>query len=169
LARGSIHQCKNPCRRRRNARTAPTARQTLAAPPLTLYLIDTNVLSELPRRRPNPHALRWLEHQKEVLLSVVSIEELTFGVARAPAAQQIRLIPWFDALLDGVTRILEITPTISRASGDLRAAREAAGRRVAQADMLIAATALVHGLTLATRNVHDFEACGIILFNPFAT
>jgi toxin FitB len=62
-----------------------------------------------------------------------------------------------------------VTPAIARASGELRAAREARGRRVAMADMLIAATALAHGLTLATRNVRDFESCGVSLVDPFVT
>src|ERR1019366_10217468 len=53
------------------------------------------------------------------------------------------------------------------ASGELRAAREARGRRGAQADMLIAATALTHGLTLATRNGRDFEGCGVSVVDPF--
>jgi len=55
----------------------------------------------------------------------------------------------------------------ARASGELRATREARGRRVAQADMLIAAIALTHGLTLATRNTRDFEGCGVAVIDPF--
>ena len=64
-------------------------------------------------------------------------------------------------------RVHDVTTPNARAAAELRAARDAAGRRVAQADMLIAATALVHGLTLATRNVSDFEDCGVPMFDPF--
>ena len=130
-------------------------------------LVDTNVLSELPRPRPAASVLRWLAAQETIALSVVTLEELTFGVARATPTARARLGRWLDALLDARPIVLDVTPTIARASGELRAAREARGRRVAQADMLIAATALAHGLTLATRNVKDFEGCGVRLFNPF--
>ncbi len=57
---------------------------------------------------------------------------------------------------------------MARAAGELRAAREATGRRVAQADMLIAATAVIHGFTLATRNTRDVAGCGVALIDPFA-
>jgi predicted nucleic acid-binding protein len=60
-----------------------------------------------------------------------------------------------------------VTSSIARAAGELPAAREGAGHRVAQADALIAATAVVHGLTLTTRNVRDFAGCGVVLFDPF--
>ena len=126
-----------------------------------MYLVDTNVLSELPRPRPEPRVVRWLEAQDAIVISVVSVEELVFGVARAPSARRTKLNRWLDSLLDAAAQVLDVTPRVARAAGELRAAREAAGRRVAQADMLIAATALVHGLTLATRNTRDFGGCGV--------
>ena len=131
-------------------------------------LVDTSVLSELPRPRPNAQVLGWFAAQQAIHVSVVTIEELAYGVARAAASARTRLARWFDALLDSRPVILDVTPSIARASGDLRAARESRGRRVAQADMLIAATALVHGLTLVTRNGRDFEGCGVTVFDPFA-
>jgi len=130
-------------------------------------LVDTNVLSELPRPRPNPNVLRWFAAQEAIHLSVVTLEELAFGVARAAPSVRGRLTRWLDALLEARPTVLDVTPAIARASGDLRAAREARGRRVAQADMLIAATALAHGLTLATRNARDFEGCGVAVIDPF--
>jgi predicted nucleic acid-binding protein len=132
-------------------------------------LVDTNVLSELPRPRPNPAVLRWFAGQSSLRISVVTVEELTFGIARATPAARARLGRWLDALLAAKPIVLDVTPAIARASGELRATREARGRNVAQADMLIAATALTHGLTLATRNVRDFEGCGVAMINPFAT
>jgi predicted nucleic acid-binding protein len=132
-----------------------------------LILADTNLLSELPRRRPNASVLRWFAGQETVHLSVITIEELTFGVARSTPLARARLGRWLDALLEARPIVLDVTPAIARASGELRAAREARGRRVAQADMLIAATALAHGLTLATRNTKDFDGCGVALFDPF--
>lgn len=132
-----------------------------------MYLVDTNVLSELPRPRPDVHVVRWLEQQRTIILSVVSVEELAFGVARAPAPRRSRLAAWLEALLGSAAAVLDVDLAVARAAGELRAAREASGRRVAQADMLIAATALVHGLTLATRNRTDFVGCGVALVDPF--
>ena len=130
-------------------------------------LVHTNVLSELPRRRPNANVVAWLAAQETIHLSVVTLEELTFGIARAVPAARARLARWLDALVDARPVLLDVTTAIARASGELRAAREGRGRRVAQADMLIAATALAHGLTLATRNGRDFEGCGVVLVDPF--
>lgn len=130
-------------------------------------LVDTNVLSELPRPRPHPKVLRWLESLERIHISVVTLEELAFGVARAPAGARSRLAQWLDLLLESKPVLLDVTAAVARASGELRAARQAHGRRVAQADMLIAATALTHGLTLATRNTRDFEACGVTVIDPF--
>jgi predicted nucleic acid-binding protein len=64
--------------------------------------------------------------------------------------------------------VLDVTMPVARVAGELRARRETGGRRLAQADALIAATAIVHGLTLATRNTRDFVGCGVALFDPFA-
>ncbi len=130
-------------------------------------LVDTNVLSELPRPRPNVNVVRWFAAQETIHVSVITLEELAFGIARSSPAARSRLGRWLDALLDSRPNVLDVTPPIARASGELRAAREARGRRVAQADMLIAATALAHGLTLVTRNARDFDGCGVALIDPF--
>ncbi len=130
-------------------------------------LVDTNVLSELPRSRPNANVVAWFAAQETIHVSVVTLEELTFGIARASPAARLRLMRWLDALLDARPMVLDVTAAIARASGELRAAREGRGRRVAQADMLIAATALAHGLTLVTRNGRDFDGCGVALVDPF--
>lgn len=133
-----------------------------------MYLVDTNVLSELTRPRPNRHAVEWLQRQTAIVVSVITIEELAFGVARAPAARRRVLQRWLEEVSGSAALRLDVTEPIARAAADLRAAREAAGRRVTQADMLIAATALLHGLGLATRNARDFAGCGIHVVDPFA-
>lgn len=130
-----------------------------------MHLVDTNVISELARPRPSPVVLDWLERESSIAISVITLEELAYGVARAPAGRG--LAAWLEAMLEAVEVVLEITPAIARASGELRAMRESIGRRVAPADMLICATALVNGLTLATRNVADFDGCGVAIVDPF--
>ena len=131
-------------------------------------LVDTNVLSELARPKPSRQVLEWFAAQPGVHVSVITVEEIAFGVARAKGVARARLARWMDELFAAGPMLLDVTPAIARASGELRAAREARGRRVAMADMLIAATALHHGLTLVTRNAADFEGCGVHLLDPFA-
>jgi toxin FitB len=133
-----------------------------------VHLVDTNVWSELARPRPDAAVLRWLTQHEEVAISVVSIEELAYGVARAPHPRRRKLAAWFEAMIESAERVLDVTSAVARAAGELRAARDSVGRPVAQADMLICATALVHGLTLATRNVNDFDGCGVVVVDPFA-
>lgn len=131
------------------------------------YLADTNVLSELPRPRPAAAVLRWLEGQAEIAISAVTLEELTFGVERAKGPARDQLRGWLQAFLDSAPRVLPVTALVASTAGRLRAQRQARGRPVTQADMLVAATALTAGLVLATRNLRDFEGCGVALFNPF--
>lgn len=131
------------------------------------YLVDTNVVSELARAAPNRGVVDWLGTQRAIALSAIAIEELTNGIARARPSERKRLGPWFEALLAIPAEILAVDERVARAAGELRAARERAGRTVAQADMLIAATALISGRTLVTRNTRDFEGCGVAIFDPF--
>lgn len=132
-----------------------------------MFLVDTNVVSELTRARPNVHVISWLQRQPAIALSVVSIEELSYGLARTRSPRRRKLTRWLDELVGSAGTIHEVSEAVARSAGELRAAREDAGRRVAQADMLIAATALVHGLVLATRNVRDFDGCGVAIVAPF--
>lgn len=134
---------------------------------MTGYLVDTNVLSELPKPKPEAAVLRWLDGQLEIAISVITLEELTFGVERARGNSRDRLRSWLQALIEAHPRVLPVTALVASTAGRLRAQREARGRPVAQADMLVAASALTDGLVLATRNVKDFEGCGVALVNPF--
>ncbi|HEX2689321.1 MAG TPA: type II toxin-antitoxin system VapC family toxin [Kofleriaceae bacterium] len=129
-------------------------------------LVDTNVLSELARPRPDPRVVDWAGGLSMVILSVVTIEEVFFGLS---AKSSPRIERWFEDFLESDCRILEITTPIARHAGVLRGQLAKRGRLRAQADMLIAATAALHGLTLATRNERDFKGCGVTVVNPFMT
>lgn len=128
------------------------------------YLFDTNIISELSRPRPNPGVLRWAGEVGIHLVSAVSVEEIHYGVSRTGST---RLKNWVEAYFDS-HRVIEITDNIARRAGNLRGDFSRRGVVRTQADMLIAATAQAHGLTLVTRNTRDFDGCGIGLLNPFS-
>ena len=127
-------------------------------------LVDTNVISELMRPRPNAKVQAWAERQEAFDLSVVCVEEILFGLRARPSS---RLLSWFEEFVDHYCRVLPISAAIARRSAEVRAELRARGKPRTQADMLIAATAFEHGVALVTRNVKDFEGCGIPLLNPF--
>ena len=132
-----------------------------------MFLVDTNVVSELTRRAPNRGALAWIGAHPTFALSAVTIEELVFGIGRAPAARRRELTEWLEELRGLVSAVLPVDEATARLSGELRASGERAGRQVAQADALIAATAAISGAVLVTRNIKDFDWCGVTLVNPF--
>jgi predicted nucleic acid-binding protein len=129
------------------------------------FLVDTNVIGELARPRPDPGVLDWAGRVLEVSLSVITLEEIQYGLAWKPNQ---RIQAWFDSFLEEHCRILPLTDELARRAGDLRGRLRARGETRSQADMLIAATAAAHGLTLVTRNAADFKGCGVTVLNPFS-
>jgi predicted nucleic acid-binding protein len=127
-------------------------------------LIDTNILSELMRREPDPRVILWAGGQPSFFVSVITLEELIFGLTQKSLAMKRQ---WLDEFLACQCRVLPVTPAIALGSGTLRGALAAKGSTRHPSDMLIAATALLHKLPLATRNTAEFENCGITLINPF--
>lgn len=133
-----------------------------------MYLLDTNVLSALRRRDRNPEAVRWVESQRtaDLYLSAITVGEIERGITqqlRHNPAFASELAAWLDRVLRWYRdRILGLDLATARRWGQLSAAL---GHD--SADLLIAATALEHGLTVVTRNVRDFEGTGVGVVNPF--
>jgi predicted nucleic acid-binding protein len=130
-----------------------------------MFLVDTNIISELARIQPNPGVVAWAKTVSNISLSAVTVEEICFGLTWKPNP---RIQSWFDGFLRRHCYICAVTEEIARCAGRLRGALAAQGHTRTQTDMLIAATAQVHQQTLVTRNIRDFEGCGIALFNPFS-
>jgi len=135
-------------------------------------LLDTNVLSEGMKPRPNAGVVTWLATVDEdrVYISVVTLTELRYGTERmAAGSRSKRLEDWLQSELpirfDG--RILPVDETIADASGRIVARSEAAGRPIEAIDAFLAATAEVHRLTLVTRNQSDFQAVLKTTLNPW--
>jgi predicted nucleic acid-binding protein len=128
-----------------------------------MHVVDTNVISEMMKSRPSLRVGNALKLLDGLSVSVVSIDEITYGWVHTPRPALERA---FDAFLDRCV-VLPVTKAIARRSGTMRALQRARGRVRHQADMLIAATAAEHGAVLVTRNVRDFEGCGIRVLDPF--
>ena len=130
-----------------------------------MYLSDTNIVSELMRPNPDAGVRQWAQRQRTPFtISVITVDEIIFGLQWRPRPAKI---DWFDWFLRHCN-VLPVTEPIARRAGELRAQLATCGQVRQQADMLIAATAQIHALTLLTRNVRDFEGCGIAVLNPFS-
>lgn len=143
---------------------------TLRAP--VRVLLDTNVLSELLRAEPDAGVLAWVAAQppESLFISVVTQAEMLLGARLLPAGKrrtslEAALHAMFDE--DFAGRILAFDSAAAAHYVEVVALRREAGRPVAQFDAQIAATALVCGAHMATRNGPDFEGCGLTLIDPW--
>jgi predicted nucleic acid-binding protein len=135
------------------------------------FLLDTNVMSEWLKPRPNPGLIQWTESADEdhVFLSVISLAELRYGIERmASGKRRRRLEDWLlhelPVRFEG--RILPIDPTVADACGRIVRRSQLLGRPIEAMDAFLAATAEVYRLTLVTRNVSNFVALKQVL-NPW--
>ena len=123
------------------------------------YLLDTNVISEVTARRPDARVLAWsTSYEDECCLSCVTLGEIWKGIHLMPDGKRKQGISrWATGIEDGFSdRVLALDAEILKAWGRLYARHEAKGFNMGIIDSLIAATALVHDLTIATRNTNDF-------------
>lgn len=139
-----------------------------------MFLIDTNVISELMRATPAPSVLNWFSTQdpSTLYLSAVTEAELRTGIAILPAGQRREgLRAALDATIseDFEGRILPFDTDAAKTYAEIASMRRAAGRPIADADCQIAAIARAARAVVATRNLRDFEGCGIDLVNPWGS
>lgn len=132
------------------------------------FLVDANVLSEATRPRPAPQVIRWLqEHEAALVVNPVILGELRFGILLlARGRRRERLERWF-ARGAGQIHCVPWDAQTGIRWAELLAALRKSGRTMTIKDSLIAATALVHGFTVATRNRRDFENARVEVVDPF--
>ncbi|MFN7973663.1 MAG: PIN domain-containing protein [Acidobacteriota bacterium] len=133
------------------------------------YLVDANVLCEPTRPVPASNVVSWLrKNEREIAIDPIVLGEVRFGILLLPRSRRrSRLERWFD---DGIARLLCL-PWDSATGllwAEVLARLRSAGRAMPVKDSLIAATALAHGLVVATHNTKDFEPAGVDLLDPFA-
>ena len=137
-----------------------------------MLVLDTNVVSELMRERPNPDVLRWVDNQLTDNLFVTSVTEaeIRTGIAILPEGERQRGLAASAERLFSVLfseRILPFDSDAARVYAMLAAERRVAGRPINQSDCQIAAIARCRGASVATRDVDDFEGSGIEVINPW--
>ena len=134
-----------------------------------MYLLDTNVVSELRKPRPNPAVVQWLGQvpNAQLFISAVTIGEIQSGIeiTRAQDAEKAAAIErWLDQVVR-TAQIVSLDAEIFRLWGRLMHQKS----NTLIEDAMIAASALSHQFTVVTRNVNDFNAFGVSVFNPFET
>lgn len=139
-----------------------------------MILLDTNVISEPQRQKPNARVIDWIDAQtlETLYLSAITVAELRAGIALMPAGKrrdslrenlEKRLLPMF------ANRVLSFDMACSKAYAELLAKSRAAGLAVETSDAFIAAVTLANGFTIATRDTSPFQAAGLNVINPWET
>jgi hypothetical protein len=138
-----------------------------------MILLDTNVISEIMRPRPDSRVTAWIQSlpRKEFWTSSVVVAELLSGIELMPSGRRQKgLRESLEAMLieDFHGQILSFNLAAARHFGQILSARQRLGRPINEMDAQIAATARAHGAAVATRNVKDFQACELALINPWS-
>ena len=137
-----------------------------------MILLDTNVLSELMRAKPDPNVIAWVDAQRssDLIISSITVAEILYGIARMPDGKRkdalyVVATAMFEE--DFAGNILAFDADAAVHYADLVAASEGRGKIADMADGQIAAIARLHGARIATRNVRHFEEFGVPLVNPW--
>jgi predicted nucleic acid-binding protein len=134
-----------------------------------VIVVDTNVISEMMRERPNPTVLAWADAVGKLHTTAVTFAEVDYGIVRMPDGRRKRRLAATAAEVFGEFDdvVLAFDARAARRYGAIVVSRERSGRAIATADAQIAAICASRRATLATRNTEDFEGTGIELINPW--
>lgn len=136
-----------------------------------MYLVDTNVISEVMKPHPNAKVAEWLmRFQDELYLSSITIEEMRFGEMMMPAGKRRnKLSSMIDKIVDSYSsRTLPFDAKCAKPCAQLHALAISCGRTPTIEDLMIASIALTNNCTLATRNMRDFDYMDMEVLNPFS-
>ena len=136
------------------------------------FLLDTNVVSETTRPQPSASVLQWIAAQaiESLFISAITIGEVRRGALLLAAGKKRNaLLRWIETGIkaDFAGRILPVDTAVMERWAELQIATQKVGRHLPLMDSLLAATALVHGFTLVTRNTGDFRGANVPLLNPW--
>ncbi len=136
------------------------------------YLLDTNVISELVTKKPNPRVIAWVDslEPNSIYLSAVTIGELRKGIEKlTDSARKAALSDWLrgDLLVRFAGRILPLDVAVMLSWGELTGRLERVGRPLPAIDSMIAALAIHHNCALVTRNENDFQETPVNILNPW--
>ena len=137
-----------------------------------MIVLDTNVVSEMMKPSPKPSLVDWLNRQETatLYLSTITLAEIGYGLHAMPDGQRRRSLEdrFEEFIAEGFDqRILGFDRVSACAYGELMGRRKTLGRPMSILDGQIASIARANRFAIATRNVHDFEECGVSLINPF--
>ena len=137
-----------------------------------MIILDTNVLSAVMRREPEPLVVRWLNDQpsESVWITAITVYEVRFGIQLLPSGKKrMSLLELFQTFLEEIDhRIAAFDAASGEQAANLMARRQKSGRVIGLRDTMIASIALARRATLATRNMTHFSHAGISVVNPWA-
>jgi predicted nucleic acid-binding protein len=133
------------------------------------YLLDTNVISETARKKPDASVSRWLGQLLTLALPAVGVYELASGIQRLPAGKKREFLEdWLAELLASDCEVLPFDRDAALTCAVLESEARRHGRTIEQRDLLILAIAKSQNLTVATRNVAHFRGLGVTVYDPFS-
>jgi predicted nucleic acid-binding protein len=137
-----------------------------------MIILDTNVLSEVMRPEPSPRVIKWIDRQSfgELFTTAITVGEIYCGIELLPRGRRRdKLFAAAETIFNRefLDRALAFNAEAARVFSRIYTRRRFRGRPISQSDAQIAAIVQLHGATLATRNIADFESCSIDLFDPW--